>query len=257
MAETTFTGMDIVKGALYELGVLAVGEEPEGSVAEYVLDKANRLIDNWNAKREAIFAVDVLTFTLVTNTQPLTIGPNSANFTVTQRPVSIEAANVILTNVSPSVRVPLTVHTDPTWWMNVVVPGLTGPLSSDLFYNPTWPNGKIYLWVKQTVAYDLELLCRQVLDELELPTNVSVPQGYWDALILTLAEDCATPLKVKPSGLMLKKAAQARAQIFENNTIVPNIVTAQPGMVARGRGRRSNWNYLDGTVSGRFGGGVQ
>lgn len=251
MAVTTVTGLDVVKGALFELGVLAAGEEPEGSVADFVLSKGNRLIDNWNAKRQAIFAVDFLTFTLVANTQPLTIGPTGANFTVTQRPVSIDAANVIITN---DIRVPLTVHTDPQWWMSVTTPETTTDLSTDLFYNPGWPNGSIYLWCKQAYPYTLELLVRQVLAELAFATNLVMPQGYWDALILTLAEDCATPFKVQPKPLMLKKAAEARAQLYANNTVVPQIQTAQPGMVARGRGRRSNWLWQNGTVSGRFGG---
>lgn len=253
MAVTPVTGLDVVKGALLELGVLAAGEEPEGSVADFVLAKGNRLIDNWNAKQQAIFAVDFLTFTLVAGTQPLTIGPaaSTPTFTVTQRPVSIDAANVIITN---NIRVPLTVHTDPQWWMSVQAPAVQASLSSDLYYNPGWPLGQIYLWCLQSYPYTLELLVRQVLAELAFATNLAMPQGYWDALILTLAEDCATPLKVQPKPLMLKKAAEARAQIFANNTVVPTIQTAQPGMVARGRGRRSNWNWLSGSVNGRFGG---
>jgi hypothetical protein len=125
MATTDYTGLDLVKSALLEIGVLEAGEEPEGSVADFVLQKGNRLIDRWNAKREAIYTSEFLTFTLIANTQPLTIGPSSADFTVDQRPVSIEAANVILTTVSPAVRVPLTVHDDPQWWMSVSVPGVT------------------------------------------------------------------------------------------------------------------------------------
>ena len=250
MPVTTVTGLDVVKGALLELGVLAAGEEPEGTVADFVLSKGNRLIDNWNAKQQAIFAVDFLTFTLVAGTQPLTIGPSGATFTVTQRPVSIDAANVIITN---DVRVPLTVHTDPQWWMSVQTPEVQASLSSDLYYNPEWPNGEIFLWCVQSYPYTLELLVRKVLAELAYATNLALPQGYWDALILTLAEDIATPLKVQPKPLMLKKAAEARAQIFANNTVVPNIMTAQPGMVSRG-GRRSNWNWLNGSVNGRFGG---
>lgn len=253
MATTAVTGLDLVKGALFELGVLAAGEDPEGSVADFVLSKGNRLIDNWNAKQQAIFAVDFLTFTLVASTQPLTIGPaaSAPNFTVLQRPVSIDAANVIITN---NIRVPLTVHTDPQWWMSVQTPSVSSSLSSDLYYNPGWPLGEIYLWCLQSYPYTLEILVRQVLAELVYATNIEMPQGYWDALILTLAEDCAAPLQVAPNPLLMKKAAAARAQIFSNNTVVPNIQTAQPGMVARGRGRRSNWNWLNGSVSGRFGG---
>lgn len=251
MAVTAVTGMDLVKGALFELGVLSAGEDPEGSVADFVLSKGNRLIDNWNAKQEAIFAVDFLTFTLIAGTQPLTIGPSAANFTVTQRPVSIDAANVIIDN---NIRVPLTVHTDPQWWMSVQTPAVQTSLSSDLYYNPTWPNGSIYLWCLQSYPYTLELLVRKVLAELAFATNIVMPQGYWDALILTLAEDCAAPLQVQLPPLLPKKASDARAQVFANNTVVPTIQTAQPGMVARGRGRRSNWNFYNGSVSGRFGG---
>lgn len=254
MAIPSVTGSDLIVSALLELGILYPGETPEGSIADFCLQKGNRLIDNWNAAREAIYTDEFLTFTLIANTQPLTIGPSSANFTTTHRPVSIEAANVILNNVSPTVRVPLTVHSDPQWWMSVSVPGTTSKLSSDLYYQPTWPNGNIYLWCKQNYPYTLELLVRKVLAELAFTTVILVPQGYWDALVLTLAEDLAAPLKRVPSGVLRQKAREARARIFDNNTIVPSIQTQDAGMPSGQAGsHRSNWNYLSGTVNGRFG----
>src|SRR5688572_3714886 len=119
MAETAVTGMDLVVAAMQELGILQSGETPSGDDADFVLSKGNRLIDNWNAKQENIYTSEFLTFPLVANVQPLTIGPaaSAPNFVVTQRPVSIDAANVILNNNNPPVRVPLNIHTDPQWWM--------------------------------------------------------------------------------------------------------------------------------------------
>jgi len=136
MAAEAVTGNDLILSALMELGVVALGETPEGSLADFALQKAKRLIDRWNAKRDAIFAVDFLTFTLTAGVQPITIGP-TGDFVVSQRPVSIDAANIILTTTTPNTRVPLTVHTDPQWWMHVSTPGISSQLPSDLFYNPT------------------------------------------------------------------------------------------------------------------------
>lgn len=259
MAETAVTGMDVCVAAMQELGVLAASETPSGDDADFVLSKLNRLIDNWNARQENIYTSEFLTFTLIANTQPLTIGPSasSPNFTVTQRPVSIDAANVILNNVSPSVRVPLNVHNDPKWWMNVSVPGVETTLSSDLYYQPTWPLGRIYLWCEQTYPYDLELLCRLVLAEAVFATNLVMPQGYWDAMVLTLAENIAAPFRRKIDPNLSMRAREARAQIQANNTVVPSISTIDPGMPVRQSGsKRSNFNYLNGNVNGRFGGGL-
>lgn len=255
MPATPVTGNDLVVSALMELGVVGIGETPEGSLADFVLQKANRLIDTWNAKRQAVWAVDFLTFTLTAGLQPIRIGP-TGDFVVAQRPVSIDAANIILTNTSPNTRVPVYVHSDPAWWMSVSTPSTTSDLPSDLFYNPSMvattgdpENGDIYLWAKQSFPYDIELMVRVVLAEIAYTTNITMPQGYWDALVLTLAEDCATPLKRVASPLMRQKAKDARAQIFANNTIVPSITTADAGMPTRAMGsKRSNWNWLNGCL---------
>jgi len=252
MAGPVVTGMDAIVQAMQDLGVLQAGETPSGDDADDVLTQLNRLIDSWNAQQENIYTSEFLTFLLVANVQPLTIGPTGANYTVSQRPVSIDAANVILNNTSPTTRVPLVVHTDPQWWMSVSVPGTATTLSSDLYYQPTWPNGNIYLWCKQAYPYTLELLVRLVFSAAEFSTQLVMPQGYWNALVLTLAENIAPMFKrvVRPD--LARRAREARMLIQANNTVVPSIRTTDAGMPDRSSGNRSNWNYLNGSVNGRF-----
>src|ERR1700691_2312354 len=80
--------------------------------------------------------------------------------TLATRPVKIADANIILNNVTPIVKVPLVVHNGKQgkdWWIANTVPNVPSTIPTDLYYNPRYPNGEIYLWPEQTVNYGLEL----------------------------------------------------------------------------------------------------
>lgn len=68
------TGLDITTGALLEIGAFAPGESIPAEDTDYCFSKFKRLADEWNSEEGTIFAVDYLTFLLVPNVQPLTIG---------------------------------------------------------------------------------------------------------------------------------------------------------------------------------------
>ena len=228
------TGLDIVTDAARELGILGAADTLDGNLSAQGLNKLNRIFDNWSAQLEAAYAVAFSTFTLTPNLNPHTIGPTGATFTVTQRPVTIEAASIVLTNVTPSVRVPLTLR-DAQWYQSVSVPAEDTDLPTDLYYDPTWGNGSLYLYPVPTTAYDIELQIRVLLGQLLLTSTFSLPPGYQDAATLTLAEDWAGPLPVQPPPMLPTKATQARARIFNVNTVVPKLTTRDAGMPQSGR----------------------
>lgn len=230
------TAQNIIKDALLEVGVISPADGLDADVANFALGKLNRLLDNWNAERAAVFANQIKTYALTPGLQPHTIGP-SGSFIEAQRPVSIEAANLVY---STGTRVPLNMR-HPQWWRTLTLPLLKGP-PSDLYYEPSWPDGAIYLWPVPTTAYDLELFIRVVLSGLDLSSAFSLPPGYQDAITLTLAEDIVGPLRAEPSGLLVQKAREARARIFNNNDHPPRIATADYGFGVR----RGTFDYLTG-----------
>jgi hypothetical protein len=235
-------GLSICTAAAIELGAVAAGEPLSAADAAWILAKANRLLNNWNAEREAVYNSTLVPFTIVPSLNPSTIGPTGATFTVTQRPVSIDGAVVVLTNVTPNVSQEITIR-DEDWWRAQSVKAITSTFPTDLFYSPSWPNGDIYLWPVPTVAYELQLQLRTVLASFTLTGAVSLPPGYLDAFILTLAEEIGPGFGLAASPQTVASAAKARARVFANNHEPQRIMTQDAGMPSASR---PDFNYKTG-----------
>lgn len=219
------TGRDLVTDALRELGILNASDPANGDDADFGLRKLNRLLDLWNSDRQCVYADAITTYTLTASLNPHTIGPDSATFTVAQRPQSLDAAHLVISGI----RTPLRMR-DAVWWLALPVPTLTAQRPTDLYYEPSWPNGSLYLYPVTSAANSLELLTRVVLGSLTLNDTFTLPPGYQDAVTLTLAEDLAAPFTV-PLPRKLEQSAQlARARVFGNNLVIPKIQTRQLGV---------------------------
>jgi hypothetical protein len=234
------TTQDLVTDALSEIGVARAGDVIGPDDADFALRVFNRLLDEWNADRAAVYGDVFSTFVLVPAVQPHTIGPNAARFAVTQRPVSIEGANLVLTTTTPVSRAPLKIR-DKTWWLATPLRDLSQSTPTDLYYSADWPNGSIYLAPVPTVAYSIELLLRVLLAQLALTDTFTLPPGYQSALTLTLAELLATPFGQSVTEETKRHARIARARVFTNNAQTPRLRTADAGM-PRSRSA-STFNY--------------
>ena len=234
-----FTGNDIITAAFMELNILGAAEVLTAEDAAFGLDKVNRLIDNWNKDHGAAYCDTFTLFTLTPSAQPHTIGPGS-NFPITQRPPSIEAISLVLTG---NVYFPLRSR-DAQWWASQTVPKITSTLPTDYYYEEDWPQGKIFFWPVPTVANQVQVQMRVPFASLTLAGVFDLPQGYRDAIILTLAESLgpAYPNAVVSQGT-IKAGIEARARIFPTNTKTPLLDTRDSGMPG---GRGSRGNYLTG-----------
>lgn len=239
------TIQDIVTDALLEPGIIADGETPSANQSTVVLKKLRRLLNNWNAEKRAVYANTFITNTLVPNLSPHTIGPTGATWTQTERPVSVDGASLILTgNPSPLVYLPITLR-DDVWWNAQTVPALATSVPTDLYYSADWPNGSLYFWPVPNTAYDVRLMIRIVLnDTVNLTTTFDLPQGYQDAITLTLAHSICRMFGVDMGVTqdLMQQAKLARARIFSNNDQATRIQTADAGMQAS-KGNRPTWNY--------------
>lgn len=245
-----FTARDLIRESAQEIGVVGAGGALGAADADFLLQKFNRLLDNWNADRAAVYASAFNTYTLVPDLSPHTIGPTGATFTLAVRPVSVVSAQLILTDSSPNVNTPITIR-DAAWWADQAVPSLETTFPTDLYYQPDWPNGKLFFWPVPQTAYGVQLETRVLLSQVTLNTEISLPPGYRDALTLTLAVDaCPAYGRQVPQGLAIAASA-ARARIFANNDVTPLLATQDSGMPSS-QPLRCNFNYLDGMpFSGR------
>ena len=225
--------------------MLAPGEPPTADEQTDVLGKLNRLLDRWNTQRLYTYNVNFTNYTLTPNLAPHTIGP-TGTFVVAVRPVELDAAALILNNVTPNVTMPLTLR-DDYWWANQRVKTLTTSVPTDLYYSPDFPNGSLNLWPIPTTAYGLELETRTILASVVITDTINLPQGYEDAITLSLAEDICTIFARQPNPLLISSAMRARAAIKATNSFSPRISTVDAGMPKSG-GTRSDFNYLTGRV---------
>lgn len=238
------TVLDLCKEALEELGEYRAGESLDDDDAAVVLARYNRLLDFWNADRQAVYATQQLTNALTASLSPHTIGPSGATWTTTQRPESIEGAHLIITGGSEPIRRPIVVR-DEAWYRARAVPTLETAYPTDVWYRPDWPNGSLFFYPVPSSTYSVILWVRRVLSQVALADTFSLPPGYRRAHVLTLAEEAAEAFGAEVSAKLERNAREARALVFGNNRIRPRAATRDAGMpTSRGQGLRT-FNYLD------------
>ena len=236
-----FTALNLCEDAAREIGVLGEGNSLSPADANFLLGKLNRLLDNWNGERAAVYASAFNTFTLTAGLSPHTIGPaaSSPTFTMAVRPVELVSAALILTGGDLPIYLTMTVR-DNQWWADQTVPTLETSIPTDVYYQPDWPLGKLYFWPVPDTAYQVDLETRVLLAEVTLSTTISLPPGYRDALTLSVAEAACPGFGRAVSPDLRLSAVQARARIFANNDTTPKLVTQDTGMPS-GQGSYLNW----------------
>ena len=238
------TALDLISDAFEGLNVCRASEL-NAEDATVGLKLLNRLFDNWNADRQAVYAETFTTFTSTGGLQPHTIGlvANTPTWNVlTNRPVSVTAANLITGAGTSAYRTPIYIR-DKDWWDGVSLRAMTSAIPTDLYYEATWPNGNLYFWPVPSGALSIELRLRVLLAQMIASATFTLPPGYQDAITLTLQEDLATPYQVSADKLSIlnKKARDARARVFSNNIQVPRLQTVDAGMPGSGSG--GGWDY--------------
>src|SRR5947207_752254 len=234
--------LTLVTHALTGLNVYAPDEALSAADGETTRAALQTILDDWTAERAAIVAELFTTWPLTPGLSPHTIGP-TGTFVVASRPVSIDGAALVL---SAGVYEPIFVTSDPAWWAMWSSPTVGG-IPTSCYYEPSVPNGAIYFAGTPTAAGSVRLMTRTTFPTaIALTDSLDLAPGYQSALELTLMETIAeTPFGRAVSADLAKRAGQARARSFRNNTVVPTLTTAQPGMPGARGGR---WNYLTGTV---------
>lgn len=236
------TARDTVTTAFRELSIAPLVGSLPGELATLGLDVVNRILDDWNAERGAIYAdVHSSLYTITANLNPHTIGltANAPTWSVTtNRPVSVEGIR-LTTDDGETYFAPMNKR-DAEWWHHRASPGTTSAYPTDFYYDPTWPNGSMYFYPEPSTAHKVQLWMRTVLAQLTLNSDVTYPPGYLSALTETLKERLVQMPMFKSAGTadIPLAAARARATAFANNTTPPYLCTADAGLPGSG-----GWAY--------------
>jgi hypothetical protein len=245
-AAVQVTPQRLITSALMEPGILAAGEKLSAQDGAWGLEKLQRLIDQFNARRELIFSVGFNLFTTVANLAPHTIGPGG-NFNVPIRPVQIISASFLLnTGSNNPVDTPIRIR-DEAWWAANPLKSLTSSIITDLYYDPAPQLGNLNLYPICNVANPVRLEYWNSLPQaVNLQTVLGFVQGYWDAIVLDLAVRlCPSYNRPVPADLQKQRDA-AMSAIFANNDKAPRINTESSGMPSARRSGRPDFNFLTG-----------
>jgi hypothetical protein len=237
---------DIIQGALEEIGVLGEGEKASAADLGVSMPRLQRWIDQVNARRELIFSILFLQFTLIPNHAPHTIGPNG-DFNMPLRPVKILGANFILNPGTPNpVDAPPIWIRDADWWNANPVKSLTDSVVTNLYYDPASPLGNLNFWPICNVANPVRLeMWSSIGQPIASTSQLSLPQGYWDAAVLSLARKLC-PLYNKPFSPDLKAMHNEAMRIIEGNNDKPPILNLDIGSPNSRKGGRPDFNFLTG-----------
>lgn len=244
-AAVLVTAADLIKAALLESGIIGSGEPLEPEDAEWGLEKLQREIDQFNARRELIFSYGFALYTLKANHAPHTIGPGG-DFNVPIRPVKILSARFILNSGSTSpVDSPIDIR-DEAWWAANPLKSLISSIVTDLYYDKAGALGNLNFFPICNIANPVRLETWSSLAQaVSLTTKLGFVQGYWDAVVCDLAVRLC-PSYDQPVSSDLREQWNRAMRIIEANNDKPPRIQTNSGMPGSDRGGRPDFNFLTG-----------
>lgn len=237
---------DIIQGALEEIGVLAEGEKTSAGELSVALPRLQRWIDQVNARRELIYSISFQQFTLIANHGPHTIGPNG-DFNIPLRPVKIIGANFILNSTSSNpIDSPVIRIMDADWWQRNPTKSLQSSITTHLYYDPAPTLGNLNFWPICNVANPVRLeFWNSIAQPISSTSSLALPQGYWDATVLSLAKKLCDVFNRPVSPNLHEEWNRAMRVIEANNDKPPRIDTDMGSPNSR-KGGRPDFNFLTG-----------
>lgn len=233
------TALDVIKDALRDLGVVGKAQDIDDDDAARALTRMNDMLDSWSIQPYAIYAWADITHNLVAGTASYTIGATGADITAA-RPVQIIQAFV---RDASSYDYPVEVisYSD---YLRITDKTTDTTYPNKLAYNPTHPNGTIYIWPVADTVNTLHMVAESLLSNLSSTSaTFTFPPGYRQAVVKNLALQLAPMFGASVLPEMNKQAAAGLAAIKRannrtrtNNARIDNVLIAMSG-------RRGGYNW--------------
>lgn len=248
---------DLIADAIVETGARSPGDAIEPEEYNLAARKLDRLLDQQAAQRAYCYTTAFELYTLTANHAPHLIGPNlvSPDFATPNnqaRPLRIESSALVLTDQAQPVDLPMNIR-DRAWWAQKRVKSLASNVSTDLFYDDSFPSGALNFWPVPNFAYGVRLemwmplgqVPRDTSGTVQLAAKFAAPESFeellFEELVLRLCRSYGRA--ITPD--MREALRRARAVAGANNIQSPRTQSVDWGTEGRRRGR-GGFNYYSG-----------
>lgn len=204
--------IDLINGALRTLGVLASGEQAKPSEAQDALEYLKQMLDSWSNEGLLIHALTHEAFTL-SSQRSYTIG-TGGDFNTT-RPTTIESARI---RDSGGLENPVEIAS-LNLWAGLPLKNTVENWPAYLYYEPTYPLGKIEFSAIPFAGDQLRLVTTKPIATLGLNSVVEFPPGYEKAIRLGLAVELAADYGAEITPVIAANYQQARNVLKRINSV--------------------------------------
>lgn len=205
------TSTTLIKRAIR---LLQEGRDPDDDELSEGLEALNAMLGTWANDGLLCYAVRDESFDLSAGTASYTIGPSGTGL-VTTRPVSIEGAYVVVSNVSYPVRVLET----PQEYAGLPTKTQQADWPQAVYYEPDMPDGTLFCYLVPNQTVTLHILTRTPVGTLALGDTVSLPPGWEDAIAYNLAIALSSEYENEPKQSVVLNARNTKRALRKANTI--------------------------------------
>ena len=227
------TAGDIIQGALKRIHVLDADEAPSASETADGLTVLNELLDSWNIDRGYIYSLQEDIFNWTAAAESMTVGPTGD--VVITRPVRLHESSFYVDPNGNDYLLDILVSRSS--YSRIVDKETSSDLPQHIFYEPEFPDGKIFIWPVPDEALSIHLHSWKAAAEFAAATDTfSFPPGYRLALTGTLAEELSGIFGVAVPPEVAKSAVSARRRVQKLNRRRRILAEIETGALLTGRG---------------------
>jgi len=208
------TARDLIKRTMRLLQVLETGEAPTSQEANDGLETLNSMLDEWNIDRAYVLSIDQVALTWPGSTESRTIGA-TGDFAQT-RPVQIHESTFYTDANGDDFN--FRILDTRMGYTKLVDKDTASDLPEFLYYEPSFPNGTLYVWPVPSSSITVQLnYWTQLSSFASLDTTVSLAPGYTNLVVYGLCEYLAPEFGVAVPQEVLKIAHGVRGRVKKKN----------------------------------------
>lgn len=224
MAIPTPTVNDLVTLALVDAGITGIGQSPSAYDAQNALTRLQWMLSQWQSKRWLVYRLQTFSV-LSTGAQSYSVGPGG-DIDVLKRPDRLEDAffRQITQSQPNQIDYPLEILESREDYNKIALKSLVS-FPNYIFYDSDNPLGRVFPWpVPEANIYEVHISLKQVLQQIEsLTDDLAMPDEYYQAVYLSLAEFLRMGYQLPPDSMLASKAKEARDVIRGSNTQIARL----------------------------------